>query len=280
MAIERKLTSVFMFFYLAVIIYLLLFILVPSIKEAIMQSRQDIANLTEGSNYYWALLFALIICFIGSASIGFPVPFPFVLFSLSNSIYLRFTNQGLILSEILMNGQFWLEIMGIAIAGGLGAALGEITSFILGRGTKIIVEKSDKKSKVLHNIEGFGKLIIEHPNRMYLYVFIAAALPIPDDPLWIALGMSEKKISIPKLIIAGWAGKTITTTFYVLLPILIILGFAASGIEVNDESTVITEAIMLLVTLTIMFFILAFDWNKFLEDKRKQLKQIMNYRKN
>ncbi|MFX1443343.1 MAG: hypothetical protein ACFFHV_08020 [Promethearchaeota archaeon] len=280
MAIERKLTSVFMFFYLAVIIYLLLFILVPSIKEAIMQSRQDIANLTEGSNYYWALLFALIICFIGSASIGFPVPFPFVLFSLSNSIYLRFTNQGLILSEILMNGQFWLEIMGIAIAGGLGAALGEITSFILGRGTKIIVEKSDKKSKVLYNIEGFGKLIIEHPNRMYLYVFIAAALPIPDDPLWIALGMSEKKISIPKLIIAGWAGKTITTTFYVLLPILIILGFAASGIEVNDESTVITEAIMLLVTLTIMFFILAFDWNKFLEDKRKQLKQIMNYRKN
>jgi len=280
MAIDKKLTSVFMFFYLAVILYLLLFLLFPNIKEAIMQSRQDIANLTEGSNYYWALLFALIVCFIGSASIGFPVPFPFVLFSLSNSIYLRYTNKGLALSEILMNGPFWLEIMGIAIAGGLGAALGEITSFLLGRGAKIIVEKSDKESKVLQNIEGFGKLIIEHPNRMYLYVFIAAALPIPDDPLWIALGMSEKEFSIPKLIIAGWAGKTITTTIYVLLPILIILGFAASGIEVNDESTVITEAVMLLVTLTIMFFILAFDWNKFLEDKRKKLKQIMNYRKN
>lgn len=91
--------------------------------------------------------------------------------------------------------------------------------------------------------------------------------------------MSEKKFNIPKLILAGWAGKTITTTIYVLLPILIILGLAASGIEVNDESTVITEAIMLLVTHTIMFFILAFDWNKFLEDRRKQLKQIMNYRK-
>jgi membrane protein YqaA with SNARE-associated domain len=203
-----------------------------------------------------------------------------VLFSLSNSIFLKYTNQGLILSEILLSGPFWLEIMGIAIAGGLGAALGEITSFLLGRGAKIIVEKSDKESKTLHNIEGFGKLIIEHPNRMYLYVFIAAALPIPDDPLWIALGMSEKKFNIPKLILAGWAGKTITTTIYVLLPILIILGLAASGIEVNDESTVITEAIMLLVTLTIMFFILAFDWNKFLEDQRKKLKQIMNYRKN
>jgi len=279
MAIDKKLTIVFMLFYLAVIAYLLLFLMVPEIQEMIMHSRRDIANLTEGSNYYWALLFTFIVCFIGSASIGFPVPFPFVLFSLSNSIYLRYTNRGLILSEILMSGPFWLEIMGIAIAGGLGAALGEITSFLLGRGAKILVEKTEKESKVLQNMEGFGKLIIENPNRMYLYVFIAAALPIPDDPLWIALGMSEKKFSMSKLILAGWAGKTITTTIYVLLPILIILGFTASGIEVNDESTVITEAIMLLVTLTIMFLILSFDWNKFLEDKRKKLKQIMNYRK-
>jgi len=91
--------------------------------------------------------------------------------------------------------------------------------------------------------------------------------------------MSEKKFSISKLVLAGWAGKTITTTIYVLFPILIILGFTASGIEANDESTVITEVVMLLVALTIMFFILAFDWNKFLEDKRKKIKQIMNYRK-
>ena len=278
MAIDKKLTIVFMLFYLAVIAYLLLFLMVPEIQEMIMQSRRDIANLTEGSNYYWALLFTLIVCFIGSASIGFPVPFPFVLFTLSNSIYLRYTNRGLTLSEILMSGPFWLEIMGIAIAGGLGAALGEITSFLLGRGAKIIVEKTEKESKILQNMEGFGKLVIENPNRMYLYVFIAAALPIPDDPLWIALGMSEKKFSMSKLILAGWAGKTITTTIYVLLPILIILGFTASGIEVNDESTVITEAIMLLVTLTIMFLILSFDWNKFLEDKRKKIKQIMNRR--
>ena len=280
MSIDKKLTIVFMFFYLAVIMYLLLFIMFPEVQEVIMKSRQDIANLTEGTNYYWALLITLIVCLIGSASIGFPVPFPFVLFSLSNSIYLRYSNQGLILSEILMSGSFWLEIMGIAIVGGLGAALGEITSFLLGRGAKIIVEKTEKESKILQNIEGFGKLVIEHPNRMYLYVFIAAALPIPDDPLWIALGMSEKKFSMPKIILAGWAGKTITTTIYVLLPILIILGLAASGIEVNDESTVITEAIMLLVTLTIMFFILGFDWNKFLEDKREKIKQIMHYRSN
>jgi hypothetical protein len=59
-----------------------------------------------------------------------------------------------------------------------------------------------------------------------------------------------------------------------MLPIMIILGFTASGIEVNDTSTVITEAIMLLVTLTIMLFILGFNWNKFLEDKRAKIRNL------
>lgn len=270
MVVDKKLTSLFLIFYLVVIIYLLLFIFVPEVHNLIIEARQNLANLTEGENYIWALIIALIICLIGSASIGFPVPFPFVLFSLSNSIYLRYTNQGLSVNQILVNSNFWLEIMGIAIAGGLGSALGELTSFLLGLGAKKIAEK--KESPTLENIKGFGKLVLDHPNRMYLYIFIAAALPIPDDPLWIALGMSEKKFSITKCLLVGWMGKTITTTFYVLLPILIILGIYATGIEANDVSSVITEAIMLLVSLTIMFFIIAFNWNKFLENRQKKSK--------
>ena len=269
MAVDKKLTFVFLFFYISVIIYLLLFLLVPEIRSAIIKGRHNLANLTEGENYIWALVIALIICLIGSASIGFPVPFPFVLFSLSNSIYMRYSNQGLTLNQILINGSFWFEISGIAIAGGLGAALGELTSFLLGIGAKKIAEKKD--SKTLENIQGFGRLVLEHPNSMHFYIFIAAALPIPDDPLWIALGMSERKFSISKCLLAGWMGKNITTFFYVLLPILILMGFSASGIEVNDVSSIITESIMLLVSLTIMFFILAFNWSQFLENKQKKV---------
>jgi len=270
MSVDKKITFLFLIFYLAVITYLLLFLFVPEVHNYIIEARQNLANLTEGRNYVWALVIALIICLIGSASIGFPVPFPFVLFSLSNSIYLRYTNRGLSINEILVNSSFWFEIMGIAIAGGLGAALGELTSFLLGLGAKRIAER--KESQTLDHIKGFGKLVLDHPNRMYLYIFIAAALPIPDDPLWIALGMSDKKFSITKCLLAGWMGKTITTTFYVLLPILIILGISATGIEANDVSSVITEAIMLLVSLTIMFFIIAFNWNKFLENRQKKSK--------
>ena len=129
-----------------------------------------------------------------------------------------------------------------------------------------------EKSHQPDHIQGFGRLVLDHPKKMYFYIFIAAALPIPDDPLWIALGMSEEKFSITKCLLAGWMGKTITTTFYVLLPILIIMGIYATGIEANDVSSVISEAIMLLVSLTIMFFIIGFDWNKFLENRQNRSK--------
>jgi len=270
MAVSKKLTIVFLFFYLSVILYLLLFFLVPDFQNAILDGRKNMADLTEGENYFWALLIALVICFIGSASIGFPVPFPFVLFSLSNSIYLKYSNRGLELTQILANSTFWFEIMGIAIAGGLGSALGEITSFLFGVGAKRIAEKKD--SQTLENIRGFGRLVLDNPKSLYLYIFIAAALPIPDDPLWIALGMSERKFSFSKCLLAGWMGKNITTTFYVLLPILILLGIYASGLEVNDVSSVVSEAIMLLVSLTIMYLILGFNWNQFLENRQNKKK--------
>jgi hypothetical protein len=99
---------------------------------------------------------------------------------------------------------------------------------------------------------------------MHLIIFLAAALPIPDDPLWIALGMSLKKINFPICILWAWLGKNITTIFYVIFPILISLGFGATGIEMDDISSVITESLMLMLTLAIMQFILSFNWEKLL----------------
>ena len=99
---------------------------------------------------------------------------------------------------------------------------------------------------------------------------LAAALPIPDDPLWISLGLLEKKFKFYKCLLWGWAGKNITTIFYVTLPILIIFGIMATGMEFNDISSIISEAIMLLVSLTIVYFIMAFDWNKYVENKTEK----------
>ncbi len=273
MAISNKITVVFAFFYLGVIIYLILFLTVPEIQQAIILSRHDITGLTDGSNYIIALLISFFICLIGNASIGFPIPYPFILFSYSNSIYLKYSIAGLTLSEVFLNGPFWLEILGIAVVGGLGSALGELVGFLIGIGAKKIANRTH--SKTLDNVQGFGKLILDHPKSMHIYIFIAAALPIPDDPLWIALGMSDKKINFPRCLIWAWTGKNITTLFYVIFPLLILLGFSATGIELNDISSVITESIMLIITLVIMQFILQFNWEKYLDkgsEKNSELK--------
>jgi len=273
MAISNKITVVFTFFYLGVIIYLILFLTVPEIQQAIILSRHDITGLTDGSNYIIALLISFFICLIGNASIGFPIPYPFILFSYSNSIYHKYSIAGLTLSEVFLNGPFWLEILGIAVVGGLGSALGELVGFLIGIGAKKIANRTH--SKTLDNVQGFGKLILDHPKSMHIYIFIAAALPIPDDPLWIALGMSDKKINFPRCLIWAWAGKNITTLFYVIFPLLILLGFSATGIELNDILSVITESIMLLITLAIMQFILQFNWEKYLDkgsEKNSELK--------
>jgi len=270
MAIPKKLTIGFMFFYLAVLIYLFLFLFVPEIQTAIIKSRQNLASITEGSNYIWALIISLIICFLGSASIGFPIPFPFVLFSLSNSIYLKYLNNGLILDEILKSSSFWFEIIGIALLGGLGSIIGEFTGYTVGYGAKKIAEETE--SDLLKNIDGFGKIILENKKRIPYYIFIFALTPLPDDILFLPLGMI--KYPFWKAIVPGWFGKTITIMLYCMWPLLIALGLFATGGQSNDISSVITEALMLLITISVMFFIMIFDWNKYIDNrKRKKLEK-------
>ncbi len=263
MAIPKKLMIVFIGFYLAVIIYIFLFLFVPSFQEFIIDARLNLTFITEGANYFWALLISLGICFLGSASIGFPIPFPFVLFSLSNSIYLKYSNSGLELIQILQNGFFWLEIFGLALIGGLGSALGESTGYAVGYGTKKIAE--ERNSEVIRNIDGFGKLILENEKRTPLYIFLFALTPLPDDILFLPLGMI--KYPFWKCIIPGWLGKNFTTLFYCCWPILIYIGFVTQGIQTDDVPSIITEAILLLVTITVMFFIMAFDWTKYLNKR-------------
>ncbi|UCD02377.1 MAG: VTT domain-containing protein [Promethearchaeota archaeon] len=270
MAVPKKLPIVFAIIYLAVIIYIFLFLFIPDFQKAIINLRQNLAEIAQGSNYFWALLISLGICFLGSASIGFPIPFPFVLFTLSNSVYLKYSTAGLEITQILLIGSFWLEIIGLALAGGLGSALGEFTGYAVGYGTKKLAEERD--SDLLNNVDRFGKLILENEKRTPLYIFLFALTPLPDDILFLPLGMI--KYPFWKCIIPGWLGKNFTTLFYCCWPIFVALGFVAQEIQSNDSSSIITEAILLLVTITAMFFIMAFNWTKFLEKRNlKKLKK-------
>jgi len=267
MAVSKNLTIIFTTIYLIVIVYIFLFLYIPDFQNLILTSRQNLIVITQGSNYFWALLISFGICFLGSASIGFPVPFPFVLFSLSNSVYLKYSNMGLEITQILQTGSFWLEILALALIGGLGSALGESTGYAVGYGAKKLT--GERNSELLSNVNGFGKLILKNQKRTPLYIFLFALTPLPDDILFLPLGMI--KYPFWKCIIPGWLGKNFTTLFYCFWPIFVAIGFLAQGIQSNDKSSIITEAILILVTITVMFFIMAFNWTKFLE-KRSQKK--------
>jgi len=265
MGLPRRLTIVFVFFYLAIIVYLIAFFFIPEFQMAAIDIRKDLAGLTEGVNYYWAVLIAIGICFLGSASVGFPIPFPFVLFSLSNSIYLKYLGRGLVLEEILVTSPFWAEIMVLAIFSGLGCLLGEFSGYAIGYGAKKLAE--DSHSELMKNIDGFGKLLLENEKRAPFYVFLFALTPLPDDILFLPLGMI--KYPFWKCIIPGWVGKTFTTIFYCLWPIFIALGFTATGVDTDDITSIITEAVMMLITITAMYFIMGFNWDKYLQKRRR-----------
>jgi hypothetical protein len=272
MAITKTLIYVFIAFYIGVLIYLLAFFQIPEFKNFIIAARGLYVNLTEGGNYIWALFIVFIVCLIGSASIGFPIPYPFILFTLSNSVLRKYGNMGLMLEEILVNGGFWIEIFGFIIIGGLGSAIGELSGYAVGFSTKKLWE--DSNSEALKNFNAFGKLILENEKRAPFYIFIFALTPLPDDILFLPLGML--KYPWYKAIIPGWLGKSVITLFYCVWPILLQVGLLEIGLELNAELDIITEGISLLLTISVMFFIFSFNWDRFLMKRRESKNVITN----
>ncbi len=114
-----------------------------------------------------------VISFIGSVSIVFPVPYTLVIFFL-----------GGILDPLL-----------VAIAGGVGAALGEFSGYALGYyGRKVVSEERRRKMDYMLRIFGkYGSATI----------FLFALTPLPDDLLFIPLGVMRYpflKAFIPALL--------------------------------------------------------------------------------
>jgi len=268
MTLSKKLLYVFIFFYIAVSVYLLLFFVSPEFQDFVISVRSSFVILTEDTNYFLSLLIAFLVCLIGSASIGFPIPFPFILFTLSNSLLMKYGNQGLLFQEILANSNFWMEIMGFVVFGGLGCVIGELAGYFVGYGSRKLFEKSE--SEILKNLNGFGKLLIKNKKRTPLYIFLFSLTPLPDDALFIPLGLL--RYNLIKAISFGWLGKNITTLFYCLWPVMVRLGLLGIGAELTPIQDVIIEGIMLILTITIMMFIFGFDWSRYLEDRQKKEK--------
>jgi membrane protein DedA with SNARE-associated domain len=173
---------------------------------------------------------------LSGISIFFPVPDTLVIFTLSG----------------LKAGNTWdFDILMIAAVAGIGAAIGELSGYLIGLGgRKTIIKKYKKKIDFLERVfKKFGPVAI----------FAFAFTPLPDDLVFIPLGMM--RYNVVKALTPAFIGK-----FCMYLVVASAGRFLVPGIAeflgADDWLDV-----LVITSLGIIAFILMFkvDWEKYLD---------------
>ncbi|MFW6110703.1 MAG: YqaA family protein [Thermoproteota archaeon] len=187
-------------------------------------------NLAVQYGYFGIFLISLI----GALSIFFPISYTVVIFALGNTF----------------------EPLWIAVAAGLGSAVGEFSGYLLGLGGRqVINEKYEHKMEFLVKVfNRFGSVVI----------FLFALTPLPDDLLFIPLGVMRydvKKAFIPAIIgkffmnlIVAYSGRF---TIKIIEDIF--------GIEGTGISAVIGLVVGLVLLGVVFIGMFKVDWEKYFE---------------
>jgi len=132
-----------------------------------------------------------------------------------------------------------------SVVGGLGAALGKVVVYLTGLGTSELLPERVRK-----NFELFSRIA---QRGIFIAIFLFAALPLPDDVLYIPLGVA--KYPLLKFFIAVWMGKTIITF------VSILFGNAYANI-MSTYNINITESAIILIVVTVLLMVIIgrMDW--------------------
>ncbi len=176
------------------------------------------------------------ISFLGAASIIFPIPYTIVIFYLGS---LRAFDPLL-----------------IAVSGGAGSALGEFFGYFLGYYGRAALsrERQRKLDYVMRVFSRYGALAI----------FVFALTPLPDDLLFIPLGIM--RYSFVKAFIPSLAGKILMCLILAYgghLSVDIIKRFIG---EEGGYVGIIVTSVLLIVVIILMIEI---DWEKILPLEKK-----------
>ncbi|MEM2098677.1 MAG: VTT domain-containing protein [Candidatus Bathyarchaeia archaeon] len=181
-----------------------------------------------------------LISLIGATSIFIPIPYTVVIFTLGG---------------LRIGGDWAFDPLWIAVAASLGAALGEFSGYLIGfGGRKVIGDRYKKKMDFLTKLfKKFGPIVI----------FIFALTPLPDDLLFIPLGIMRYgllRTFIPALL--GKLASNLIIAYSGRLSLQIIKDIF--GVE-GEGMTALIGIVLALVLLVIVFFIMfKVDWeNRF-----------------
>jgi membrane protein YqaA with SNARE-associated domain len=202
------------------------------------------------SMYYWmqglSLLIgypgAFLVSLIGNVTVLFPFPYIAVIFLLGGA-------------KAGPAGPFFFDPWLLGIIGGLGATIGEMTGYLLGRGGSRYV-KSDQSS-------GFLRFVQKHPRATPLVLWFLAVTPFPDDVVVIPLGIA--KYSWRNVLIPQFIGKTM---FLIAIAWAGNLGLSwLEALLIGDPTNPLTksiEVIALLLLVVGIFIVLKTNWSKYL----------------
>jgi membrane protein YqaA with SNARE-associated domain len=170
------------------------------------------------------------ISFIGTASIIIPIPYTILILSLS------------------LSSTEWDPIL-LTLSGGLGSAMGEMVAYTLGYyGRKIVKAEQQRKMEYLVKIfDRYGPLAI----------FLFAFTPLPDDLLYIPLGIMRYKLY--KALIPTIIGKML------MIFVIVYFGRTAGNMMLllfGENGTGIVIVITTILLLIIIIAMYRIDWEK------------------
>lgn len=181
---------------------------------------------------------------------------------ISNAIPYSTVPYLVVLAPLIANyrgSELALVIMSLA----LGATLGKLVVYLVGRGVSSI-------NKVQRVFSGMRSLTVTYSRSTFmsrvtfLIVFLAAALPIPDDVVYIPVGLS--KYSLPLFFIAVLLGKIIIT----LLAALYGVAFRFFIEDVAGLPPVVYAPLMLLITVSLILAGNRVNWENLIEVYNKE----------
>lgn len=139
------------------------------------------------------------------------------------------------------------ESIYLTILSALGASLGKIIIYYIGKGIgKLVIKDIDREK-----IQLFNKIASKG---IFIAILIFAATPLPDDVIYIPIGLLG--YNIVKFFIACFIGKTFITGIVVLFGDVLVYTF--KGFEINWISTVIA----IIISIMIILLIRKIDWSK------------------
>jgi len=182
-----------------------------------------------------------LISFIGALSIVFPFPYTGIIFFLGG---------------YKERGVYVFEPVWIAVVAGIGSAVGEFSGYLLGfGGRKAISEKYKKRMDLLVRVfNKFGPVVI----------FLFALTPLPDDLLFIPLGVM--RYSIVRVFVPAVIGKfcmNLIVAYSGRFSIQIIRDvFGVESDWITALIGMVLAIVLLIIVLIVMFKV---DWEKYLE---------------